>query len=199
MKYRPRTGSIAHKVLGYFEANPKEELYLTDIAAKFDLDENHTGHIKEALSFGVAHEVFNCYETNDGYTAYSLMPGYGKKIRPSKAKKVAAVKVEEVKPVEVAQDVQLIEELTPINTQVGGTHYTKMAIQPMEFSMKNNLDACQHSIIKYVVRFRDKNGMEDLLKARHTLDMLIAYEEKLAAEKNTSIITQPARERMAKK
>lgn len=62
--------------------------------------------------------------------------------------------------------------------------------------MKNNLDACQHSIIKYVVRFRDKNGIEDLLKARHTLDMLIAYEEKMETEKNRSIITPAVRKRM---
>lgn len=62
--------------------------------------------------------------------------------------------------------------------QVGGNHYTKCAIQPMEYSMANGLDACQHTIIKYVTRFRDKNGIEDLRKARHTIDLLIQFEEK---------------------
>lgn len=61
-------------------------------------------------------------------------------------------------------------------TQIGGDHYTKMAIQPMEFSMANKLDACQHTIIKYVSRFRDKNGIQDLEKAKHVIDMLIAFE-----------------------
>lgn len=44
--------------------------------------------------------------------------------------------------------------------------------------MANKLDACQHTIIKYVTRFRDKNGIEDLEKAKHVIDMLIAFEEK---------------------
>lgn len=65
-----------------------------------------------------------------------------------------------------------------LKTQVGGNHYTKLKVQPMEYSMANNLDACQHTIIKYVTRFRDKNGIEDLKKAKHVIDMLIAFEEK---------------------
>lgn len=64
-----------------------------------------------------------------------------------------------------------------LNTQIGGDHYTKLKIQPMEYSMANGLDACQHTIIKYVTRFRNKNGLEDLKKARHTLDMLIEFEQ----------------------
>lgn len=63
-----------------------------------------------------------------------------------------------------------------LDTQVGGDHYKGMKIQPMEFSMANNLDACQHTIIKYVTRFRSKNGKQDLLKAKHTIDLLIAME-----------------------
>jgi hypothetical protein len=43
--------------------------------------------------------------------------------------------------------------------------------------MRNNLDACQHTAIKYVTRFRDKGGIEDLIKAKHVIDMLIAFEE----------------------
>jgi hypothetical protein len=63
-----------------------------------------------------------------------------------------------------------------IKDQVGGTHYTDMVIQPMTYSMVNGLDACQHTIIKYVSRFRAKNGVEDLEKARHCLDLLIEFE-----------------------
>ena len=64
-----------------------------------------------------------------------------------------------------------------LSTQVGGSHYVKLAIQPMEYSMANGLNACQHTIIKYVTRYADKNGLEDLKKARHTLDMLIEFEQ----------------------
>ena len=73
-----------------------------------------------------------------------------------------------------------IKDETPsaLDVQIGGDHYTTMGIQPMEFSMANGLDACQHTIIKYVTRFRSKGGIEDLRKARHVIDMLIEFEEK---------------------
>lgn len=56
-------------------------------------------------------------------------------------------------------------------------HYRKCAIEPMTYSMANGLDAMQHTIIKYVTRFRDKNGVRDLYAARHVVDMLIGHEE----------------------
>lgn len=65
-----------------------------------------------------------------------------------------------------------------LDTQVGGDHYKKLKIQPMEYSMANGLDACQHTIVKYVTRFRDKGGVADLEKARHCIDMLIEFEGK---------------------
>jgi len=64
-----------------------------------------------------------------------------------------------------------------LDTQVGGGHYKNMPIQPMEYSMKNGLDACQHTAIKYISRFREKGGIEDLHKAKHVIDMLIQFEE----------------------
>ena len=60
--------------------------------------------------------------------------------------------------------------------QVAGTHYKKLAIQPMEYSMKNNLNSCQHTIVKYVTRYKDKNGIEDLKKAIHCIEMLMEFE-----------------------
>jgi hypothetical protein len=64
-----------------------------------------------------------------------------------------------------------------LDVQIGGGHYKDMAIQPMEYSMKNGLDACQHTAIKYISRFRAKGGIEDLKKAKHVIDMLIEFEE----------------------
>ena len=63
-------------------------------------------------------------------------------------------------------------------TQVDGKHYTDCAIQPFEYSMANKLDPMQHTIIKYVTRFRSKNGITDLEKAKHTLELLIDWEKK---------------------
>ena len=71
---------------------------------------------------------------------------------------------------------ELVEEVPASATQVGGDHYTKLPIQPMEYSMANKLDACQHTVVKYITRFRDKHGLQDLLKAKHTIDLLIARE-----------------------
>lgn len=68
-------------------------------------------------------------------------------------------------------------EPSPLDTQVDGSHYKDYPIQPIEYSMANKLDACQHSVVKYVTRFRDKGApLKDLQKARHFIDMLIAFE-----------------------
>ena len=54
-------------------------------------------------------------------------------------------------------------------------HY-KMAIEPVEFIMKNNLDFCTANCIKYLCRRKKKGGLDDLKKARHYIDLLIKYE-----------------------
>jgi hypothetical protein len=59
-----------------------------------------------------------------------------------------------------------------LKTQIGGNHYSSMAIQPAEFIIQNNLDFCQGNVIKYVTRFRAKNGIQDLDKAIHYIEML---------------------------
>lgn len=68
--------------------------------------------------------------------------------------------------------------MSALDVQIGGDHYKKMAIQPMEYSMANKLDPCQHTIIKYVTRFRDKGGVVDLEKAKHVIDLLIEFERR---------------------
>ena len=60
-----------------------------------------------------------------------------------------------------------------LNTQVGGNHYQNYTIQPIEFIVKNNIPFLEANVIKYVVRYKDKNGLEDLNKAKHYLEMLI--------------------------
>lgn len=68
----------------------------------------------------------------------------------------------------------------PLNIQVGGNHY-KLAIQPVEYIYKNNLGFLEGNVIKYVTRHKNKNGAEDLKKARHYIDMLLAMEYSEAA------------------
>ena len=64
----------------------------------------------------------------------------------------------------------------PLKEQVGGDHYSKLAIQPVEYINKNNLSYLQGNVIKYVTRYKDKNGLQDLQKARHYIEMLIELE-----------------------
>lgn len=63
-----------------------------------------------------------------------------------------------------------------LDVQEGGNHYKGFAIQPIEFTHKNGLNFCEGNIVKYVSRHRFKNGIEDLKKARHYIDLLIELE-----------------------
>lgn len=63
-----------------------------------------------------------------------------------------------------------------LDTQVGGNHYKNLKIQPIEYIMANNLNYCQGNAIKYLTRYKDKNGLEDLKKAKHYIDILIQLE-----------------------
>ena len=60
--------------------------------------------------------------------------------------------------------------------QEGGRHYADMAIQPVQFIHANNIGFFEGNVIKYVSRHRVKNGVQDLLKARHYIDLLIELE-----------------------
>lgn len=63
-----------------------------------------------------------------------------------------------------------------LDRQEGGGHYKDLAIQPVEFCHKNGLGFCESSVIKYVTRWRNKNGIQDLKKAKHFIDLLIEME-----------------------
>lgn len=68
-------------------------------------------------------------------------------------------------------------ETTALDVQVGGGHYKKLAIQPVEYIMGNNIPYMEGNVIKYVTRWRDKAGVQDLEKAVHYLQMLIEKEK----------------------
>jgi len=58
-----------------------------------------------------------------------------------------------------------------IDKQIGGNHYTHFKIQPIEFITKNKLSFIQGCIIKYICRFENKNGVEDLDKIIHYCEL----------------------------
>ena len=61
----------------------------------------------------------------------------------------------------------------PYDTQVGGDHYSKMKIQPSEFINKNEMLFAEGNAIKYICRHGSKGRLQDLLKAKHYIDMII--------------------------
>lgn len=64
-----------------------------------------------------------------------------------------------------------------MDKQVGGSHYKKMKIQVVEFCHKNNIPFNEGCAIKYLCRWREKDGIKDLKKAKHYIDMIIEMEE----------------------
>ena len=68
--------------------------------------------------------------------------------------------------------------MSALDTQEGGGHYKTLAIQPVEYIHANGIGYFEGCVIKYVTRWKAKNGMEDLRKARHFIDLLLELEEK---------------------
>jgi hypothetical protein len=66
----------------------------------------------------------------------------------------------------------------PKDTQIGGDHYKKYAIQPLDYIVANDLSFLAGNAIKYITRYKDKNGAEDIRKAIHYLELLLEYEYK---------------------
>ncbi len=73
-----------------------------------------------------------------------------------------------------------LNKISALSTQVGGGHYKDFAIQPVEYIHKNKIPFIEGCAIKYLTRWRDKGGIEDLKKARHFIDMLIEMEQENA-------------------
>ena len=61
--------------------------------------------------------------------------------------------------------------MSALNNQEGGSHYKDMLIQPVEFIVKNDIAFLEANVIKYVCRHRSKNGIQDLNKAIHYLEL----------------------------
>jgi len=57
--------------------------------------------------------------------------------------------------------------------QVGGNHYVGLQIQPWEIIERNGLDYWEGNALKYLLRYKYKNGIEDLEKAKHYIDYII--------------------------
>ncbi len=61
------------------------------------------------------------------------------------------------------------------DTQIAGTHYQR-AIQPWDIISEWELDFWEGNVVKYILRWKDKDGVQDLKKAKHYLEYLIERE-----------------------
>ena len=55
----------------------------------------------------------------------------------------------------------------------GSSHYKQGGIQPVEYILANDLNFCEGNVIKYVTRWKLKDGVKDLEKAKHYIELLI--------------------------
>ena len=76
----------------------------------------------------------------------------------------------------VKNEVLETQVYNPLIAQEGGGHYKDRGIQPLEYTMKNNLSFCEGNVVKYISRYKSKNGIEDLAKVIHYA-LLASYEE----------------------
>lgn len=65
---------------------------------------------------------------------------------------------------------------SPLESQVGGDHHKQLVIQPVEYIHKNGIGYMEGCAIKYLTRWRNKGGVQDLEKAKHFIDLLIELE-----------------------
>ena len=66
---------------------------------------------------------------------------------------------------------------SPLQQQVGGDWYTKLAIQPAEYATANKMTFLEGLILKYISRWRNKDGVKDLRKIQQTVDLIIHLEK----------------------
>jgi hypothetical protein len=74
----------------------------------------------------------------------------------------------------------MTQATSALDVQVGGDHYKKLKIQPIEYIHANQLPYCEANVVKYISRWREKGGIKDLEKVKHYVDLLIELEAKNA-------------------
>lgn len=62
--------------------------------------------------------------------------------------------------------------MSALDKQVGGKHYKGFKIQPIQYITANKIPYIEGNIIKYISRWRDKGGIDDLDKVIHYVELL---------------------------
>ena len=83
--------------------------------------------------------------------------------------------------------------MSAFDKQISGNHYKSLKIQPMQYALENNLNYGQANAIKYITRYKSKNGLEDLKKAIHCIELLIDHEYNPGLPESGPILTENQR------
>ena len=77
-----------------------------------------------------------------------------------------------------AEEIEEWNRMTALNKQVAGDHYKDLPIQPVQYIYANALGYFEGNVVKYISRWRKKNGLADLEKAKHYIELLIELESR---------------------
>lgn len=80
--------------------------------------------------------------------------------------------------------------MTANDKQISGTHYSNKAIQPWDFITSNNIGYLEGNVIKYISRWKEKGGVNDLLKAQHYLEKLLETQGINKEEETQSLVDE---------
>jgi len=83
--------------------------------------------------------------------------------------------------------------MSALESQIGGGHYQGLNPQPAEVIDAWGLSHAEGEAIYHIIRWRHKNGLEDLKKAIHWLQIKVELEEKRKARERESLMQSGAR------
>jgi len=91
----------------------------------------------------------------------------------TRGEKIVKPAIYETLTVSTSNEPVMSASTSSLDIQVGGDHYKDMKIQPVEFITTNNLGFLEGCIVKRICRWREKDGLKDLEKIKHEVDLLI--------------------------
>lgn len=118
------------------------------------------------------------------YMVKMITCGYLKTTELTRIYKVGRIMPEDFKLLDLSAQYEAIKEQARIEkrpaleVQIGGDHYKKYPYQPIEFACDINLSFIQGNIVKYILRYADKNGQEGINKVIHYAELAIQLKHK---------------------
>lgn len=109
-------------------------------------------------------------------TFYEFVTLYKSCVNAAKIERQEQERLEELERDTEALLASKAREESALDIQVGGAHYKDLVMQPIELIVSIGLGFIQGNIIKYVSRYKHKNGIEDIKKCAHYAQLAIQLE-----------------------